>query len=168
MSVKFKGNPVKLVGEDNIKVGDFAPNVKLKGNDLGYVLVGGKRDKVQVLNVVPSLDTSVCQTQIKRFNQEAANLDNVEVFVISMDLPFAQGRFCSVEGIKNVKALSDYKAKEFGNRYGVLIEDSPLSGLLTRAIFILDENGKVIYREICEEISEEPNYGAALEAIKNR
>lgn len=167
MSVKFKGSPVKLVG-DEIKVGDFAPSVKLKGNDLGYVLVGGKKDKVQVINVVPSLDTPVCQIQTKHFNKEAASFPNVEVFVVSMDLPFAQGRFCSVEGIENVKALSDFRNKEFGNKYGVLIDDSPLSGLLTRAVFVVDENGKVIYRELCEEITSEPNYQAALEAIKNR
>lgn len=167
MSVKFKGSPVKLVG-DEIKVGDFAPSVKLKGNDLGYVLVGGKKDKVQVINVVPSLDTPVCQIQTKQFNKEAANLPNVEVFVVSMDLPFAQGRFCSVEGIENVKALSDFKNKEFGNKYGVLIDDSPLSGLLARAVFVVDENGKVIYKELCEEITNEPNYENALNAIKNR
>ena len=88
--------------------------------------------------------------------------------MISMDLPFAQGRFCSVEGIKNVRALSDFRNKEFGTKYGVLIDDSPLSGLLTRAVFVIDESGKVIYREICEEITNEPNYEAALEAIKNR
>lgn len=167
MSVKFKGSPVKLVG-DEIKVGDFAPSVKLKGNDLGYVLVGGKKDKVQVINVVPSLDTPVCQIQTKQFNKEAANLPNVEVFVVSMDLPFAQGRFCSVEGIENVKALSDFRNKEFGNKYGVLIDDSPLSGLLARAVFVVDENGKVIYKELCEEITNEPNYENALNAIKNR
>lgn len=167
MSAKFKGSPVKLVG-DEIKVGDFAPSVKLKGNDLGYVIVGGKKDKIQVLNVVPSLDTPTCQVQTKRFNTEAANFPNVEVFVISMDLPFAQGRFCSVEGIKNVRALSDFRNKEFGTKYGVLIDDSPLSGFLTRAVFVIDESGKVIYREICEEITNEPNYEAALEAIKNR
>lgn len=167
MSAKFKGSPVKLVG-DEIKVGDFAPSVKLKGNDLGYVIVGGKKDKIQVLNVVPSLDTPTCQVQTKRFNTEAANFPNVEVFVISMDLPFAQGRFCSAEGIKNVRALSDYRSKEFGEKYGLLIDDSPLSGLLTRAVFVIDESGKVIYREICEEITNEPNYEVALEAIKNR
>lgn len=167
MSAKFKGSPVKLVG-DEIKVGDFAPSVKLKGNDLGYVIVGGKKDKIQVLNVVPSLDTPTCQVQTKRFNTEAANFPNVEVFVISMDLPFAQGRFCSVEGIKNVRALSDFRNKEFGTKYGLLIDDSPLSGLLTRAVFVIDESGKVIYREICEEITNEPNYEAALNAIKNR
>lgn len=167
MSVKFKGTPVKLVGSE-IKVGDFAPSVKLKGNDLGYVLVGGKKNKVQILNVVPSLDTPVCAVQTKTFNKEAASLPNAEVFVISMDLPFAQGRFCSVEGIANVKALSDYRNKEFGEKYGLLIDDSPLSGLLTRAVFIIDEDGKVIYREVCEEITNEPNYEAALNAVKNR
>lgn len=165
MSVTFKGSPVKLGGSE-IKVGDFAPSVKLKGNDLGYVLVGGKKDKIQVLNVVPSLDTPVCATQTKRFNTEAGNLGEVEVFVISMDLPFAQGRFCSVEGIKNVRALSDFRNKEFGEKYGLLIEDSPLSGLLARAVFVLDKDGKVVYREVCEEITNEPNYNAALEAIK--
>ncbi len=167
MSVNFKGSPVKLLGNE-IKVGDLAPSVNLKGNDLGGVIVGGKKDKIQVLNVVPSLDTPVCQMQTKRFNTEAANLPNVEVFVVSMDLPFAQGRFCSVEGIKNVRAVSDFKSKEFGNKYGVLIDDSPLSGLLARAVFVIDESGKVIYKEVCEEITNEPNYQAAIDAIKNR
>ncbi|RDU65134.1 thiol peroxidase [Helicobacter sp. MIT 14-3879] len=165
MNVKFKGNPVKIVG-DEIKIGEFAPSVKLKGNDLGYVIVGGKKDKIQVLNVVPSLDTPVCAIQTKTFNQKAASLPNVEVFVISMDLPFAQGRFCSVEGIANLKALSDYRNKEFGKKYGVLIDDSPLSGLLTRAVFIIDTEGKIIYKEVCEEITKEPDYEAALNAIK--
>lgn len=165
MSVTFKGNPVKLAGK-SVSVGDFAPTAKLKANDLGSFIVGGKKDKIQILNVVPSLDTPVCAVQTKTFNQKAASLPNVEVSVISMDLPFAQGRFCSVEGIANVKALSDYRYREFGEKYGVLIDDSPLSGLLTRAIFIIDTEGKIIYKELVSEITNEPNYEAALNAIK--
>lgn len=165
MSVTFKGTPVKLAGNE-IKVGDNAPKVALKGNDLGLVEVGGKKDKIQVLNVVPSLDTPVCALQAKTFNQKAASLPNVEVYVISMDLPFAQGRFCSVEGIKNLKALSDFKNKDFGKAYGVLIDSSALEGLLARAIIVIDTDGKVIYKELCSEITNEPNYQAALEAIK--
>lgn len=165
MSVNFKGVPVKLAGKE-LNVGEFAPTAKLKGNDLGSIIVGGKRDKIQVLNVVPSLDTPVCAMQTKTFNQKAASLPNVEVYVISMDLPFAQGRFCSVEGISNIKALSDYRYREFGEKYGVLIDDSPLGGLLARAIFIVDTEGKIIYKELCEEITKEPNYDEALKVLQ--
>lgn len=165
MSVKFQGNPVKLTGRE-VKVGDDAPVVTLKGKDLSPVVVGGKKDKVQVVNVVPSLDTPVCAIQAKTFNQKATEHKDIEVFVVSMDLPFAQGRFCSAEGIDNLQVLSDFAKKEFGEKYGVLIDDLALGGLLTRAVFVIDKNGKVVHREICEEITKEPNYEAVLEAIK--
>lgn len=165
MSVTFKGTPVKLAGNE-IKVGDAAPKVALVGGDLGVVEVGGKKDKIQVLNIVPSLDTPVCALQAKTFNQEAASLPNVEVSVISMDLPFAQGRFCSTEGISNLKTLSDFRNKDFGKTYGLLIADSPLEGLLARAVIVINTNGEVIYKELCSEITSEPNYQAALNAIK--
>lgn len=165
MKVTFKGDPVKLAGVE-LNVGDDAPLVRLKGNDLGSVTVGGKKDKIQVINVVPSLDTPVCAQQTRTFNEKLANNNNAEVFVVSMDLPFAQGRFCSVEGIKNVRALSDFTYKEFGKKYGVLVEDSVLEGLLARAIFIVGLDGKIIYKEICNEITNEPDYEKAINAIK--
>lgn len=165
MNAKFQGNPVKLTGQE-VRVGDNAPSVTLKGKDLNPVVVGGKKDKIQIINVVPSLDTPVCAIQAKTFNQKAAQNPDVEVFVVSVDLPFAQGRFCSTEGIENLQVLSDFSKKEFGEKYGVLIGDSALEGLLTRAVFVVDKDGKVVHREICEEITNEPNYEAALNALK--
>lgn len=165
MNITFQGNAVTLNG-NTIKVGDDAPIVWLKQNDLGTYQVGGKKDKIQVLNVVPSLDTSVCALQTKTFNQKASLLPEVEINVISMDLPFAQGRFCSTEGIKNLTTLSDFAHKEFGVKYGLLITNAPLEGLLTRAVIIIDKNGKVVYEEICAEVTHEPNYQAALDFLK--
>lgn len=165
MTVTFKGDPVNLSGKE-LNVGDDAPVVRLKGNDLGSVMIGGKKDKVQVINVVPSLDTPVCAEQTRTFNKRLSDNNNVEVFVVSMDLPFAQGRFCSVEGINNVRALSDFNYRELGEKYGVLIGDSPLEGLLARAVFIVGLDGKIIYKEVCNEITNEPNYDKAIEAIR--
>ncbi len=161
----FKGNAVILTGKE-VKVGDKAPKVDLVAGDLSLKSVGGASGKYQVINVVPSLDTGVCATQTRKFNEKAASLPNAEVFVISLDLPFAQGRFCSTEGIKNVVALSDFRNKEFGNAYGVILADSPLQGLLTRAVFVVNPNGEVVHKEIVSEITTEPNYDAALNAVK--
>ncbi|AWI34912.1 thiol peroxidase [Helicobacter apodemus] len=163
--VTFKGSSVKLAGKE-IKVGDTAPKVELVAGDLSLKSVGGSTGKYQVINVVPSLDTGVCATQTRKFNEKAASLANTEVFVVSLDLPFAQGRFCSTEGIKNVEALSDFRNKKFGESYGVLLDGSPLDGLLTRAVFVVDPQGKVVYKEIVSEITEEPNYEGALSSIK--
>lgn len=165
MSVKLKGNEVKLFG-NQIKVGDQAPAVFLKTRDLSSLQVGGKKDKIQIINVVPSLDTPICSIQTKTFNKSAASLNDVEVNVISMDLPFAQDRFCSTNDIKNLNTLSDFTKKEFGKSYGLLIEDSPLEGLLARAVIVVNKEGKVTYVEICDEITSEPNYDAALAAAK--
>lgn len=165
MSVKFKGSEVKLYG-NQIKVGDEAPSIMLKARDLSTFQVGGKKDKIQIINVVPSLDTPVCSIQAKTFNKNAANLSDVEVNVVSMDLPFAQERFCSTNEIKNLNTLSDFAKKEFGKAYGLLLEDSPLEGLLARAVIVVNKEGKVIYVEICDEITSEPNYDAALAAVK--
>ena len=161
----FKGNAVILTGKE-VKVGDKAPKVDLVAGDLSLKSVGGASGKYQVINVVPSLDTGVCATQTRKFNEKAASLPNAEVFVISLDLPFAQGRFCSTEGIKNVVALSDFRNKEFGKAYGVILADSPLQGLLTRAVFVVNPNGEVVHKEIVSEITTEPNYDAALNAVK--
>lgn len=165
MNVKFKGTPVTL-GGDSVNVGDNAPEVWLKAKDLGKLQVGGKKNKVQIISVVPSLDTSICALQAKTFNEKASQIPDVEVNVVSMDLPFAQDRFCTTQNIKNINTLSDFKSKEFGKKYGLLLNDSPLEGLLARAVIIVNKEGKIIYKEVCEEITNEPNYEAALNAIK--
>ena len=165
MEVKFKGTPAQL-SANTIKVGDDAPQIKLTAKDLSQVQIGGASGKYQIINVVPSLDTGVCATQTRRFNQETATLQNTNVYVVSMDLPFAQGRFCSTEGIENLTPLSDFVTKGFGKAYGLLLQSSPLVGLLTRAVLIIDPQGKVIYTEICEEITQEPDYEKALAVIK--
>lgn len=163
--VTFKGNAVSLKGKE-INVGDSAPKVELIAGDLSTKSVGGASGKFQIINVVPSLDTGVCATQTRKFNEKAASLSNAEVFVVSLDLPFAQGRFCSIEGIQNVVALSDFKNKAFGESYGVILAGSPLEGLLTRAVFVVNPEGKVVHKEIVSEVTNEPNYGAALAAVK--
>lgn len=164
MKVKFKGTAVSL-SANTIKVGDQAPKVVLVARDLSNVEIGGISEKYQIINVVPSLDTGVCAIQTKRFNQEASKLANAKVYAISMDLPFAQERFCSTEGIQNVVALSDFVNKDFGKTYGLLIENSPLKGLLTRAVIVVNPQGKVVHIEVCDEITNEPNYEAALKAL---
>lgn len=163
--VTFKGNAVSLKGKE-VNVGDSAPKVELIAGDLSTKSVGGASGKFQIINVVPSLDTGVCATQTRKFNEKATSLSNAEVFVVSLDLPFAQGRFCSIEGIQNVVALSDFKNKAFGESYGVILAGSPLEGLLTRAVFVVNPEGKVVHKEIVSEVTNEPNYDAALAAVK--
>lgn len=163
--VTFKGSSVKLAGKE-IKVGDTAPKVELVAGDLSLKSVGGSTGKYQVINVVPSLDTGVCTTQTRKFNEKAANIPNTQVFVVSLDLPFAQGRFCSTEGIENVIALSDFRNKDFGDSYGVILAGSPLEGLLTRAVFVVNPDGQIVHKEIVSEITSEPDYEAALKAVK--
>ena len=165
MEVKFKGSPAKL-SSNTIKVGDNAPKVALVAKDLSQVEVGGASGGYQIINVVPSLDTGVCATQTRKFNEEAAKLTNAKVYAVSLDLPFAQGRFCSTEGIENVIALSDFQNKDFGKSYGLILESSPLAGLLTRAVIVVDPQGKIVYVEVCEEITNEPDYQKALESVK--
>lgn len=162
MKPTFQGNPVTLAGHI-LNIGDIAPQVTLPNKDLQDIQVGGANGKYQIINVVPSLDTGVCAIQTKKFNAEASKLQNAQVFVVSMDLPFAQGRFCSTEGINNLNVVSDFRSKEFGKKYGLLIDDSVLRGLLTRAVIVLDPEGKVIYQEVVQEITNEPNYQAVLE-----
>lgn len=165
-TTKLKGNDVNLTGNE-LNVGDVAPVVKVVGKDLSEIEVGGEQGKAQVIVVVPSLDTPVCAAETRKFNEEAAKIDNASVTVVSMDLPFAMGRFCTTEGIENLQVGSDFRNKDFANAYGVLIADGPLAGVTCRAIFVVDANGKVVYKEICPEITEEPNYDAALAAIKD-
>jgi len=165
-TTKFKGNEVELLGNE-VNVGDKAPEITVVNSDgLGDVKVGGAQGVKQLIIVVPSLDTGVCATETRNFNAKVAGLDGVKPFIVSLDLPFASSRFCSAEGIDNLTVTSDFRNKDFANAYGVLLGGSVLAGVTCRAIFIVDENGVVTYKEIVPEITEEPNYDAALSALK--
>lgn len=153
-SVNFKGSLVKLKG-DALEIGVAAPKVKLKAKDLSEVIIA-EEGKTQIVLSLPSLDTPVCATEAREFNQKIASYPNAQVIVVSMDLPFAMGRFCSTEGIDNIIVASDFVAKEFGEKYGVLIADGALEGLLARAVFVIKE-GKIVYKELVNEITEMPN-----------
>lgn len=161
-NVTFKGNPVTLIGNE-IKVGDIAPEFKVLANDLSEVTLADTKGKVRLISVVPSIDTGVCDAQTRRFNEEAASLDNVKVLTISVDLPFAQKRWCGANGIENVQTLSDHRDVSFGEAYGVLIKELRL---LARAVFVVDSSDKVTYVEYVKEVTDHPNYEAALEAAK--
>ncbi|MCR4942330.1 MAG: thiol peroxidase [Campylobacter sp.] len=161
--VKFQGTAVKLVGEVP-NVGDKAPLVTLAGADLSDVNVGNANGKVQVVLAVPSLDTPVCASEARKFNEKVAKLANTEVVVVSMDLPFAMGRFCTTEGIANLKTASDFRNKKFAKSYGLLIDEGPLAGLNARAVFVIDSKGLITYKELCADIANEPDYNAALNA----
>lgn len=163
--VTFKGTPVSLSGNE-IKVGDKAPIIELVGKDLSKIKVGGAKEKVQILVTVPSIDTGVCATQTRKFNQNAGKNELVELTIISMDLPFAFGRFCGAEGIENIRVASDFDGRKFGQNYGVVLKDCPLEGLLARTIFVVDKNGVVAYKQIVPEITTEPDYEAIQEAVK--
>lgn len=162
----FKGSPVTLAGEF-VKIGQVAPDFALVKGDLSTCTLADIKGKFAVLNIFPSMDTGVCATSVRKFNQLAAGLPNTVVLAISKDLPFAQGRFCTTEGIENVVSLSDFRyTSHFAENYGVLMTDGPLAGLLARSVVVLDPEGKVIYTEMVEDIVNEPNYEAALAAIK--
>ena len=138
----------------------------VKGDLSNYTLKDGK-GKYLILNIFPSMDTGVCATSVRKFNQLAANQPNTVVLAISKDLPFAQGRFCTTEGITNVIPLSDYRyTSDFAEKYGVLMTDGPLAGLLARSVVVIDPEGKVVYTELVPEITQEPDYEAALKAVK--
>ncbi len=165
-TTKLKGNEVNLSGAE-LNVGDVAPVVKVVAQDLSEVELGGQKGKAQILVVVPSLDTAVCAAETRKFNEEAATIENAEVTVVSMDLPFAMGRFCTTEGIENLTVASDFRNKAFAKFYGVLIADGALAGLTCRAIFVINASGVITYKEICPEITEEPNYESAIAAAKD-
>ncbi|WP_198305327.1 thiol peroxidase Prx-SUH [Arcobacter vandammei] len=163
-TVKFHGEvDVNLSGTE-LNVGDIAPVVNGVGADLSDVQIGGQQGKAQIILAVPSLDTGVCAAEARKFNEEAAKLGHTEVVVVSMDLPFAMKRFCTTEGISNLKVASDFRAKAFAKSYGVLQANGPLAGLTARAIFIVNPSGKITYKEIVPEITDEPNYSAVLAA----
>jgi thiol peroxidase len=157
---------VNLSGNE-VNVGDKAPEVTLIATDLSEIKVGGGSDKTQLLVIVPSLDTDVCATETRHFNQQISMFGTVDITVASMDLPFASKRFCSTEGIDELTVASDYVDKELGKSYGVLIADGPLKGLLARAIFVINEEGIVTYKEIVPEITSEPDYDKVVEALKD-
>ena len=160
----MKGNPLTLLGNE-VKVGQKAPDVELVANDLSAVKLSSLcQGKVCIITSVPSLDTSVCDTETRRFNVEAGNLGkDVVVLAVSMDLPFAQARWCGAAGVENVQTLSDHRDAAFGESYGVLIKGLRL---LARAVFVVDKQGVVQYEELVKEVASEPNYAAALEAAK--
>lgn len=166
-TVYFQGSPVHTCGLTP-KSGDTAPNFTLIGMDLKPFTFADLGKKTVVLNVFPSLDTPVCSASVRRFNKDAADMKDTAVVCVSMDLPFAATRFCSANDIKNVCFGSAFRSPEFGQQYGLTIVDGPLAGLLARAVIILDENRKVIYSELVNEITNEPNYDAALEALKKQ
>ena len=156
------GNPLTLVG-DEVKVGDPAPEVELLDNDLKPVKLSSYRGKVLVIASVPSLDTPVCDLETRRFNDEAANLGpDIEILTISMDLPFAQKRWCGAAGGKRLRTLSDHREAAFGQAYGVLIKELRL---LARAVFIIDREGTVQYEQLVKEVTSEPNYEEVLQAL---
>jgi len=164
--ITFKGNPVQTAGTLPA-VGSAAPDFKLTKSDLSDTSLKDYRGKRVVLNIFPSLDTPVCAASVRRFNAEASKLDNTVVLCISRDLPFAQSRFCAAEGLNNVITASEYRNASFGDAYGVRMQDGPLSGLFSRAVVVVSENGKVKYTEQVPEIVHEPDYAAALAALKS-
>ncbi|WP_036787357.1 thiol peroxidase [Phocaeicola abscessus] len=162
----FKGMPVNLLGEF-VQVGAIAPNFSLVKGDLSRFSLKDGKGKNLILNLFPSLDTTVCAASVRKFNQVAATLPNTLVLCISKDLPFAQSRFCTTEGIEQVIPLSDYLYdSDFAQTYGLLMSDGPLKGLLARSVVIIDPSGKVIYTELVADIVDEPNYEAALNVIR--
>lgn len=163
--ITLGGNTIHTAG--NIpQPGDKAPEFQLTGNDLNDVKLSNYKGKKVILNIFPSIDTGVCAASVRRFNQEAANIQNAVVLNISKDLPFAQKRFCAAEGIENVEVLSEFRNQDFSDKYKVTIKDGPMAGLMSRAVVVLDEDNKVLYSEQVPEIKQEPNYEKALNALK--
>lgn len=164
-TVHFQGNPVKVSGQIP-QTGSKAAPFTLVAKDLSDVSLSQYAGKRKVLNIFPSIDTGVCAASVRKFNQLATELDNTTVLCISADLPFAQSRFCGTEGLSNVITLSTLRHPDFQQTYGVNLEDSALKGLTARAVIVLNEQDEVIFSELVNEITTEPNYAAALEALK--
>jgi thioredoxin-dependent peroxiredoxin len=164
-TTKFNGNLVQTNG--NLPaVGGKVPDAILTGGDLADVKISNFTGSRVVLNIFPSVDTGVCAASVRRFNEAAGAIKNAKILCISRDLPFAQGRFCGAEGIANVTMLSEMRGESFGNAYGVRIMDGPLAGLFARAVVVIDAMDKVVYSQLVPEITEEPNYDAALNCLK--
>lgn len=163
--ITLAGNPIEVSG-NFAKVGDTVENFVLVNKELAEVALADFAGKRKVLNIFPSIDTGICAMSVRKFNQEAANLDNTIVLCISADLPFAQGRFCGAEGIESAVTLSTFRNKELHRTLGVDISTGPLAGLTARAVVVLDEDNKVLHSELVPEIKQEPNYEAALAVLK--
>lgn len=163
--ITLKGNPFHTSGELPAK-GSTAPAFSLVGTGLGEVALKDQAGKKVVLNIFPSLDTPTCATSVRTFNAKASGVENTVVLCISADLPFAAGRFCTTEGLEKVIPASTFRSPEFGAAYGLTIVDGPLKGLLARAVVVVDEQGKVLHTQLVPEIADEPNYEAALAALK--
>lgn len=164
-TVTFQGQPVQLCGELPA-TGEKAPDFGGVKGDLSVTHLADLQGRRVVLNVFPSLDTSVCAASVRRFNKEASTLDNTVVLCVSKDLPFAQSRFCTTEGLENVVPVSTFRCKCFDERYGLAIADGPLKGLLARAVIIVDENGTIAYEQLVSEITDEPDYETALDVLR--
>jgi thiol peroxidase len=163
-NITLKGNVINTIG--NLpKIGENAPNFTLTGVDLSQKSLTDFAGKKVILNIFPSVDTGTCATSVREFNKKVSSLENTVVLCVSKDLPFAQARFCGAEGIENVVMLSDFTTGSFGKDYELEISNGPLAHLHSRAIVVVDENGKVVYTEQVPEIVDEPNYEAALKAI---
>ncbi|MBC7191081.1 thiol peroxidase [Marinobacter sp.] len=162
--VTLDGNPIEISGTFP-NPGDTAPDFTLTNSALEEVTLDNWSGKRKILNIVPSVDTGVCAASARKFNEKAGSLDNTVVLVISADLPFAQGRFCGAEGLKNVITLSTFRNFSFQTDYGVSIQTGPLAGLCARAVLVLDENNKVLHSQMVSEIKDEPDYEAALNAL---
>ena len=165
MQTKLAGNPVILLGEMP-QVGDLAPDFEMVKGDLSTSRLSDYQGKRVVLNIFPSMDTEVCAASVRRFNKEVASLENTVVLCISKDLPFAQSRFCSANGIENVVSLSAFRCEEFDAAYGLRITSLPMDGLLARAVIVVDADGVVRYTELVPEITQEPDYDAVLSLLK--
>lgn len=163
-AITFKGDPLTLIG-NGVAVGQPAPDFTAAANDLSPYKLSDDKGKVVVISAVPSLDTPVCDRQTRQFNEAAASLgDDVTIVTVSMDLPFAQARWCGAAGVENVRTVSDYKGADFGNKYGLLIKELHL---LSRAVLVIDQKGVIQYYQLVPEVTDEPDYDAAIDAVKN-
>lgn len=162
--ITFKGNPVNT-GGNLPEVGSQAPDFSLVKGDLSELKLSDLKGKNVVLNIFPSIDTGVCAASVRKFNQEAGNLNNTTVLCISADLPFASSRFCGAEGLENVVTLSTFRDNSFADKYGVLMTDGPLAGLLARSVVVVNPEGEVVYNELVPEIAQEPDYESAINSI---
>ena len=163
-STKLSGNPVSLAGNFPVK-GATAPDFTAVAQDLSEISLENFKGKRKVLNIFPSIDTDVCATSVRKFNEKAAGLKNTQVICLSYDLPFAHKRFCGAEGIENVVSASLFRDNAFAENAGVLITDGPLKGLTARAVLVLDENNQVVHAQLVDDITHEPDYDSALAAL---
>ena len=164
-TVTLKGNPIQVFG-DLPRTGSKAPDFRLTDSELRDVTLASFKGKKKLLNIVPSLDTPVCATSTRKFNDQAKGRSDIVVLIVSADLPFAQKRFCSAENAESVVTLSMMRDRHFAKDYGVLIEDGPLAGITARAVVVLDQSDNVVYTELVPEIAQEPNYDKAIAALK--